>query len=87
MNLIALLPVMGLVGCATCEPTKVYVPKEVMVPVPVACKNPVQKPEYLLNDPQVLSLPLYSKCAALLSEVEQREAYEKQLEAAFKACE
>jgi hypothetical protein len=85
---ISLSPLLFLAGCASCpEQTTVYVPKEVMVPVPISCQAPdVQRPEYLLNDKQIISLPLLSKCAATLSEVEQREAYEQQLEAALKAC-
>jgi hypothetical protein len=87
MILALLLIFLPLVGCATPQQTVVKVPKEVLVPIPVPCKGKADKPDYILDDPRVLNLPLLSKCAAMLGEVEQREAYEKELESILRSCE
>ena len=86
MRYLALSSLVLLAGCATQEPLSVATPKEVLIPVPVACDIQVARPHYMLDNKEVLDLSLLAKCAACLSEIEQREAYEKQLEAAIKAC-
>lgn len=75
----------ALVGCAV-EPKTIFQTVEVQVPVPVPCKAPeVAKPKFALDAASVKQ-GVYSKGAAALAELKQRQAYEARLEAAVAAC-
>ena len=76
-------------GCAEVPTKTVYVPKEVKVVVSTPClqKEQIpQKPKFALDDPAVMLQSSYKKMLAALAELEQRRAYEMELEAVLLGC-
>lgn len=74
-------------GCLTaCAGNTVYQPVEVKVPVEVQCKPPVVvHPAFPLKDvPTTASI--FDKTRAALIEIDLRQIYEDQLNAAIKTC-
>lgn len=70
-------------GCATVPPQSI----QVKVPVPVPCHAPtIPVPDWAL-DHLSKNATLYDQVKAMIVEIEQRRAYEAELEAAVKACE
>jgi hypothetical protein len=75
-----------LYGCDT-PPIIKTIPIEVKVPVPVPCKiSPVARPMMPVDELKKED-NLHTKTKSALAELELREAYEKQLEAAIKECQ
>ena len=82
MRLTALCALL-LAGCASAPPKTV----EVRVPVSVPCKAPtVQAPDWALNH-VAPGAGLFVQVQDLITELEQRRAYEAELEAAVKSCQ
>lgn len=79
----------ALAGCANPQTKVVYQPYEVKVPGPVVkCKVQVpEKPEFFLDAPGIERLTDFEKGQAMIGELEQRRAYEKELEAAVLECQ
>lgn len=70
-------------GCASAPPRTV----EVRVPVSVPCKAPaVEAPDWSLNH-VAPGAGLFAQVQAMIAELEQRRAYEAELEAAARACQ
>ena len=84
LTLIALL----LSGCCSlCPPVVIKEPVEVKVPVPVPCVTDVPKrPAWQLDLKEVRSAGLFIRGNSALVELEQRRAYEAELEAVLIAC-
>lgn len=84
LTLIALL----LSGCCSlCPPVIVKESVEVKVPVPVPCATEIPKrPVWQLDLKEVRSAGLFVRGNSALIELEQRRAYEAELEAVIVAC-
>lgn len=90
-RLLVILPVAALVnalsGCSSlAEPARTQIVR-VEIEVPVPCRvAAIQKPEFWLDrvDP---AADIHTKGKRALAEIEQRRAYEVQLEAAVAACQ
>ena len=84
---IYLLAALALVGCATPEPTIVYRPVEVKVPVEVPCK--VQAPDVpkWALDSIPADADVFVKGRAMVAELQQRIAYEGELLVAVASCQ
>ncbi len=84
MKSIALVACLLLAGCNT---KVIREPVEVQVMVPVPClQAAVAKPSWILDNPDVAKKNVFDKMLAVLQELEQRRAYEAELEAAMQAC-
>jgi hypothetical protein len=81
-------PFVALMLLAACAaPPPVFRPVAVDMPVEVPCKIPaIQRPDEPLRHvaPQA---SLFDKVKAALAEIDNRKAYETQMEAAMAACE
>lgn len=75
----------ALTGCAG---SGVTIPKEVRVPVPVACVDPKDRPARppLRTDAEILALDSYRAIWALWLDREDRQGYELRLEAVVEGC-
>lgn len=86
MKLIALAVVLLLVGCCP-KPLVLKEPVEVKVPVAVPCIRAMPEvPKWELEKPESKNGDIFAKGTALLIELEQRRAYELQLESVMKPC-
>ena len=74
-------------GCLTaCAGDPVYTPVQVKVPVEVPCKPPVvQHPDFPLKSVPT-SASIFDKTKAALIEIDLRQIFEDQLNAAIKTC-
>jgi len=74
-------------GClASCAGQTVYEPVEVKVPIEVMCKPPVVvHPPFPLKDCPITAT-IFDKTKAALIEIDERQIYEDQLNAAIKSC-
>jgi len=85
MKLISLLLVVLLAGCGAAPLIKE--PIEVKIPVAILClSEPVAKPSWILDNPDLATQNVFEKALALIQELEQRREYERQLEAVLLAC-
>ena len=85
MKIVHLAALTLLAACAA--PPPAFRPVAVDMPVAVPCKTPpLQQPDETLRQvaPQA---PLFDKIKAALIELDNRKAYETQMEAALAACE
>lgn len=75
-----------LAGCASAP--QVEIPKEVRVPVPVACIAPQDRPQRppLRSDAELLALDTYRRTWAVWSDRLARQAYEAELEVVVEQC-
>lgn len=79
-----ILLVLALAGCASVKPKP---PQIVNVAVPVPCKiEPIEKPD-MPTDKLKKTDNIYTKVQAAFAEIDIREGYEGQLEAAIKGCQ
>lgn len=84
---LTLINLLFLAGCVTNPPIIDVKDRIVEIPVPVPCKiRPVDEPT-LPVDKLKKEDALDTKLASALSEIERREAYEKELKAAIKECQ
>lgn len=82
---LALIALLASSGCAS---TALDIPKEVRVPVPVACVAPKERPRQptLLSDAELLALDGYRFTWALWGDRLERQAYQATLEAVVEGC-
>lgn len=85
MRLAAILLAGLLAGCAGKEVVQEVVEVKILVPVPCV-KSEVAKPNWLLDNPKIAEATYFDKGNTALQEIEQRRAYERELEAVIKAC-
>lgn len=86
--LLVIIILFWLSGCAAPEPRVVKEPVEVKVPVMVRCLVPrVERPSWAFSDVKPDDPRFLIRGGrALMAEIEQRRAYELELEAAIDAC-
>lgn len=84
--LFAFLVVLPLASCETVQ--TVEVPKEVKVPVPVACIDPKDVPErpQLRTEADLMAMDTYRRTLAAWQDLKRWEAYGAQLEVIAQSC-
>lgn len=86
MKPVVLILALACAGCAAPEIHTVYVPQEVVKPVPVPCAaEQPPEPEWTTKS-LVAADDIDTKVRALLAEREQRIGYEEKLRAAIEGC-
>lgn len=83
-KLTLMLGMLVISGCAS----TVEIPREIKVPVPVACIAQQDKPQRppLASDAELLALDTYRRTWALWGDRANREAYASKLEAIAEGC-
>lgn len=85
-NILALLTILTLTGCATPEPVVRIVTVRVEVPVPIACKEETPIPPDFCFDKLLATADIYSMVQCLLSDRKLSQGYEIELVATLTAC-
>lgn len=80
---IAAVAALALAGCASTAPRV----KEVLVPVSVPCKAAIPDRPSLAVDSLPIGAGIWEQMKALRAERNQRQGYEKELEAAIQSCQ
>jgi hypothetical protein len=80
---IAAVAVLALAGCASTAPRV----QEVLVPVSVPCKAAIPDRPALSVDLLPIGAGIWEQMKALRAERNQRQGYEKELEAAIQSCQ
>lgn len=80
---IAAVAALALAGCASTTPRV----QEVLVPVSVPCKAAIPDRPALAVDSLPIGAGIWEQMKALRAERNQRQGYEKELEAAIQSCQ
>lgn len=86
LSILAVAAVTLLMACAGQQ--TVTIPREVRVPVPIACVKPEDRPKRprLRTEAEILALDDYKRTLAMWEERRTRDAYEAVLEALIEGC-
>jgi hypothetical protein len=88
LNLLLLAVLVACVFLAGCATSSIEVPKEVKVPVPVACIEPAARPvrPQLRTEPDLMLMDRGRRTLALFVEWLQQQLYIAELEAVVEGC-